>query len=184
MNSNSWIVEEELPAPAGLRVVQMNDPDYGMSEDEIQDRNEFIRSYIRREYELLMMIPAPDNDDIFIGDYTSQDAEYSAFNTHDYQRTLRPFNKYSYAMQKIMERVKDIAILHSSISCPEGRQEEYEKYKRLVDFEFRNRLKALVSRHRYADMEDRFELKRRIAELSRRILECRKIWEHYAPRDS
>jgi hypothetical protein len=32
--------------------------------------------------------------------------------------------------------------------------------------------------------ERRFVLKQRIAEMNRRILECKKIWERYAPRDN
>ena len=184
MNANSWIAEEELPVSPGLKVVRTNNPDYGMTEDEIQDRNEFIRCYVCSEHELIMMIPETDYDDFFICDYTPQDAEYSAFNTHDYQRKQRPFNKYSYAVRKIMERVKDLAILHSCISSPRRRKDEYAKYVSLVDSEFRNRLNALVSKYQYADSESRPELKRKIAALNRRILKCRKIWEHYAPWDN
>ena len=54
------IPEEELPARVGLRVERKSDPDYGLSEDEIADRNEFIRCYLVREFELLMMLPGND----------------------------------------------------------------------------------------------------------------------------
>ena len=56
----TYIPEEELPARAGLRVERQSDPDYGLSEDEIADRNEFIRCYLVREFELLMMLPGKD----------------------------------------------------------------------------------------------------------------------------
>ena len=40
---DNWIAEEELPVRANLKVIRRNDPDYGLTEEEIQDRNEFIR---------------------------------------------------------------------------------------------------------------------------------------------
>jgi hypothetical protein len=40
---NSWIDKEELPVRAELQVAKTNDLDYGMTQDEIDDRNEFIR---------------------------------------------------------------------------------------------------------------------------------------------
>jgi AraC-like DNA-binding protein len=46
------IPEEELPVRAGIKVIRRNDPDYGLSEDEIADRNEFIRCHLAREFEL------------------------------------------------------------------------------------------------------------------------------------
>jgi hypothetical protein len=70
---DSWIDQEELPVRAGLKVIRKNDPDYGLSEDEVMDRNEFIRYYLLQEFELLLMIPKKDGeDDLFItdcGDY-------------------------------------------------------------------------------------------------------------------
>lgn len=55
--SDSWIPEEEMPARAGLKVIRKNHPDFGLTEDEIQDRNEFIRCYLMSEFESLLMIP-------------------------------------------------------------------------------------------------------------------------------
>ena len=114
----NYIPEEELPVKAGLKVMRTSDPDYGLSEDEVADRNEFIRCHLAREFELLMMIPsqAQEEENFFIPDYHASDDAYSAFNTHDFQRTLKPFDKHRYAMKKIMERVEEIAILHSVIS--------------------------------------------------------------------
>ena len=68
---DSWIAEEELPVRANLKVILRNDPNYGLTEDEIQDRVEFIRCYLLREFELLMMIPKQtQEDDFFVGDFT------------------------------------------------------------------------------------------------------------------
>ena len=183
---DTWIVEEELPVRANLKIVKLNDPDYGLTQDEIQDRNEFIRCYLMNDFKLLTLIPKqqPSETDFFIIDCNVLDEEYSAFNTHDFQRLLRPFNKYGYAMKKIMECVKDLAILHSSISSQEGRVNTHRRYEHLVEQEFRNRLMALIDQYRWTDDEDRrFSLKGKIGEVSRRILECKKIWEQFAPWD-
>lgn len=180
---DSWIAEEELPVGASLKVIRKSDPDYGLTDEEIQDRNEFIRCYLMQEHELLAGIPEQNaQDDFFIGDYVVTDAEYSAFNTIDFQRLLRPFNKYAYAMKKVMERVKDLAIMHSSISYPEGRQEIHRRYEAFVDRKFRYRLWALTNRYRReADEERRCSMKEKTAELNRRILDCKRIWARYAP---
>jgi hypothetical protein len=179
----SWIAEEEFPVRANLKVIRTTDPDYGLTEDEIQDRNEFIRCHLLRDYELLMMIPKQDSgSDFFIADCVVAEAEYSAFNTHDFQRSQRPFNKYWYAMKMILERVKDLAVLHSCISHEEGRQEIYGRFEALLDREFREAIERLAWWHKQAvDEGRRLTLRHRIAGLNRRVLECKKVWERYAP---
>lgn len=180
---DSRFVEEELPVAANIKVIRRSDPNYGLSEDDIQDRLEFIRCYMLQDFELLMMISKQTTEvDFFIVDCTADDVEYSAFNTHDFQRQQRPFNKYHYAMKKIMERVKDLAIMHSCISSPEDRQDTYRRYEALVDREFREQLLTLASQYRWWQDEKRKQwLKQKIATLNRRILECKIIWERYAP---
>ena len=54
---NNWIDKEELPVRADLQVVKIKDPDYRMTQDEIEDRNEFIRCYILSGFEALLTIP-------------------------------------------------------------------------------------------------------------------------------
>ena len=183
---DTWIDEDELPVTAKLKIVRIDDPDYGLTQNEIQDRNEFIRCYLMNDFKLLTLIPKQlSESDFFIIDCNVLDDEYSAFNTHDFQRLLRPFNKYGYAMKKIMERVKDLAILHSSISSQEGRSNTHRRYEHLVEQEFRGRLMALIDQYRWTDDEDRrFPLKGKIGEVSRRVLECKNIWEQFAPRDT
>lgn len=181
-----YIPEEELPVRANMRVLRRTDPNYGMSTDEVADRNEFIRCYLMREFEALMMIDADEHDDsFFIPDYTVADDGYSAFNTVDFQRTMEPFDAYGYAMRKIMERVKNLAILYSSITRDEGRQNTLRRFNSLVEYEFRERLLGCVDRFQIARTDEQKEnMKKKIGELNRRIIECRKIWEHYAPRDA
>lgn len=182
----NYIPEEEMPVKAGLKVMRTSDPDYGLSEDEVADRNEFIRCHLAKEFELLMMIPsqAQEEENFFIPEYHSSNDAYSAFNTHDFQKTLKPFDKLGYAIKKIMERVQDLAILHSVISSQEGRQTTHRRYEGIVEIEFRDRLMTLVTRYQAAkDEQIKLALKQKIAELNRRILEAKKIWEQFAPRD-
>jgi hypothetical protein len=177
------IPEEELPVRAGIRVLRQNNPDYGLSDDEIADRNEFIRCHLAREFELLMMIPEkPHENDFFIPDLHVADDGYSAFNTVDFQRTQKPFDRYGYAMKKIMERLQDIAILHSSISHEEGRRNTSCRFDSMVEFEFREPLLSYVDRYKAAkNDEQRLRLKRKIGELNRRIIEAKQTWELHAP---
>ena len=53
---DSRIVKDDLPVMANLKVIRANDHDYGLTEDEIQDRNEFIRCHLLSEFVLLTMI--------------------------------------------------------------------------------------------------------------------------------
>ena len=182
----SQIAEEELPVSAELKVVRRNDPNYGMTEDEIQDRNEFIRWYLMKDFAPLMMMPEQDTEDgFFLIDYTVDDEEYSALNSMDFQRTLRPFNKYAYAMKKIMERVQDLAILHSVVSSHHRRKDIHQRYEALVEYEFRNRLMALYKRYQNTKNDIiKLSIKQKMGEINRRILDCKKIWEQYAPWDT
>ena len=175
------IPEEELSVKAGIRVERQSDPDYSLSEDEIAERNEFIRCYLVREFELLMMLPVRGETDFFIPDCHVTDDAYSAFNTLDFQKTMRPFDKYGYAMKKIMDRVKALAILHSSISREEGRQNIVRRFGSLIEFEFRELLFSYVDRFKTAKTDEQKErLKKKIGDLNRRILEARKTWKQYA----
>ena len=180
---DSRIVKDDLPVMANLKVIRANDHDYGLTEDEIQDRNEFIRCHLLSEFQLLTMIPKQNmEDDFFIADCAADTPEYSAFNTVDFQRTQRPFNKYAYAMKKKMERVRELAIMHSSISDENGRLATYQRYEAFVDHEFRHRLLKLADQHkREADEEKRYRMRFKIAEINRKILECKRLWAQYAP---
>jgi hypothetical protein len=179
----NWIPDEELPVRAGLVAIQKNDPNYGLTEDEIQDRIEFIRCYLLKDFALLMMIPKQTHEnDFFIHDCDVFDAEYSAFNTHDFQKQMRPFNMQGYAMKKIMERVKDLAIMHSCITQPEIRQLVFERFLSFMAFEFINEVEELARQlHTDISYTEQAQIKRKISTLSRKINKCKRIWERYAP---
>jgi len=182
---DSWIAEEELPVRAQLKVIRQNDPDYGLTEDELDERNEFIKWYLLQDYVPLLVVPRQASEPGFLiyeVDVTSP--EYSAFNSHDFQDRLKPFNKYGYAMKKIMERVQDLAILHSSLSNEEGRLNTQRRFEAFLEARFRRRLAYLIDWCQFTDDPDRkFDLKLKIAELTRRIMEAKRIWERYAPWD-
>jgi hypothetical protein len=180
-----WIPKEELPVRAGLKVIRKNNPNYGLTEDEIQDRNEFIRCYLMKEFELLLMIPKQELEDDYFFYLLNDEDEYSAFNTVDFQRRIKPFNKFAYAIKKIMEHVKDLAILHSSCTHQENRLSVYQKYEAFVDNKFRGRLLNLIEQYKRARYEERRRfLKQKIGKLNKKILECKEIWERYAPPES
>lgn len=182
---DSWVAEEELPAGARLKVIHVNDPDYGSSEDDLDERYEFIQWYMMQDFVPLLRLPKPEREsDFFIADYTTEEEGYNAFNTHDFQDELKPFNKYGYAMKKLMERVKDLAILHSCISSPEGRERTYKRYLSFVEHHFRERLMSYVEQYQHARTEERkLGLKQKIGEMNRRVIEAKMIWERYAPWD-
>ena len=180
---NNWIDENELPVRADLQVVKINDPDYTMTQDEIEDRNEYIRCYILSGFEALLTIPVKKLE----SDFFVEDWQESAFNTEDYYRMYpnTGFNRYSFRIKKILQEVEHLAILYSCISDNQGRQRTFNRYKTLVDKEFRNKALFLNGKYRITnDSEERLELREKISELNKRILQCKKIWEQYAPRDT
>ena len=181
--TENCIPEESLPPRAGLKVIRSTDPYYGLDAEEIQDRIEFIRCYLLKDFEVLLLIPKQEyNEEFFVTDITTVDPQYSAFNTVDFQNRRKPFDKYGYAMKKIMERVRDQAIMHSSISNPVDRAMVAQRFENFLDINFRDRLAELIVQYKNSwSIEKRSTLKRKIADLNRRILEARKIWARYAP---
>jgi hypothetical protein len=181
-----WIAEEELPVQTQLKVIRQNDPDYGLTENELDERNEFIQWYLLQDFAPLLSVPRQAADaSLFIPEVDASSPEYSAFSTHDFLDTLQPFNKYGYAIKKIMERICDLAILHSCLSSPEGRLNTYRRYEAFLEAKLRSRLGHLIERCQTTDDSDRkLALKQKIAELTRRITEAKRIWERYAPWDS
>jgi hypothetical protein len=107
----------------------------------------------------------------------------SAFNTHDFERhhATKGFDKYAYRNKKVLEHVMDLAIMHSSITQPQGRRNTRRRYEAVVENEYRERLLRLTERYAHTQNEStRKELKRRIGELNCTILECKKVWERYS----
>jgi len=178
---SKWVEEESQHRTLALKVIRQNDPWQRMTEEEIEDRREYVRCYLLKDFELLLMIPIqPRENDFWFSSH--QEFIESPFNTHDFQRNRKPFDKYGYRIKKVLEQIKDLAILHSCISQAEGRKNIQTRFENLVNQEFRNTLLEVVERHRKTfDEGRRAELRRKIAKLSRHILECKAIWQRWSP---
>ena len=80
-----WMEEETKPKDRRISVIRKSSPWYGMSEEEIEDRREFIRCYLLKDFELLLMIPVlPRENDFWFSSH--QEFLESAFNTCDFQK--------------------------------------------------------------------------------------------------
>ena len=175
-----WMEEETHPKVRRVTVIRKSSPWYGMSDEEIEDRREFIRCYLLKDLAPILQIQVhtTENDFWFA---SHQDFIESPFNTWDFQKMRRPFDKYDYRVKKVLEQVKDLALLYSCISQPEGRKNIQTRFENLVNQEFRNTLLEMVERHRRTfDEERRFQLRHKIARLSRYIIECKGIWQRYS----
>jgi len=178
---DKWIQEEQRPAL--LRVIRANNPWDRMSEEEIEDRREFIRWYINKDFELLLLIPVhPRETEIWFSDY--EEFRTCAFNTYDFERIQPPFNRHGYRVKKVMEKVKDLAILYSCLTSTEGREHTLGRFENLVSNEFRNDLMKLVERYQGSvDIDEKIRLKTKIVEVSRRIMKCKEVWQKYTTWD-
>jgi hypothetical protein len=176
-----WVEEESHQRTLALKVIRQNDPWRDMPEEEIEDRREFIRCYINKDFELLLSIPIqPQENDFWFSSY--EEFMESAFNTYDFQKDRKPLDKYGYRIKKVLEQIKDLAILHSCISQPEGRNNIQKRYKSIVENEFRSPILNLVERlNKVTDKEKRLEIIQKIVKLNQRIFDSKKIWERYSP---
>ena len=178
---NRWMKEEIHPKVGRISAIRKNSPWYGMSEEEIEDRREFIRYYLLKDFELLLLIPVkPRENGFWFSDY--DEFKESAFNTWDFEKMHGPFDKYGYRVKKVLEQVKDLALLHSCISQPEGRANIHARFETVVQNEFRIPLLGLIEKYRNTfDEGKRADLRRKISKLSWYILECKAIWQRYSP---
>ena len=131
--ADTWIIEE-IPVSPALKIIRENDPWYGMSEEEIED------------HEFILQIPIELQEKDFWAP-NHQGFQESAFNTHDFQRTLPPFNRYAWRIKKVLEKIRDLAIYHSSTSQPKGKARLQRRYEIVADNEFRDRRPALFQRY-------------------------------------
>jgi hypothetical protein len=180
-NVDKWMEEEQNIL--AVKVIRNSDPWNGLDEEEVEDRKEFIRCYINKDFELLLLIPIqPRENDFSFSSY--QEFMESAFNTYDFQRDRKPFDKYGYRIKKVLEQIKDLAILHSCISQPEGRENIHKRYKSIIENEFRSPILDFGDRlNKVADREKRIEIIQKIVKLNQRIFYSKRTWEQYAPYD-
>ncbi len=178
-----WIDEEDIPSRANFKAIRGFSTYEGMDEDEIEAYRDFMYWAIHRKHEAIMQISEQEPSDHFLSYEADGDLTLSfPFSSMDYER-LHPdnFNRYHYRLQKIYERVNDLALLHSSISSEEGKKNTCERFKALVRGEFRNRVLALAEKYRkYNHCIDRLKMLNEIEKLNRQIRKCKEIWQKYA----
>ncbi len=176
---DKWIEDEQRVFR--LKVVRINDPWQGMSDEEIEDRREFIRCYLLKDLEPVLMLPVQPRESGFWFE-SAEEFEESAFNTWDFQRTQKPFDKYDYRLKKILEHIQDLAVMHSCISQSEGRENIKARFELILRNEFRDPLLSIIEQFRRTSDEERIaRLRANIAKLSRHIMECKAIWQRYSP---
>jgi len=177
---SKWVEEESHQKTLALKVIRKNNPWQNMSEEEIEDRREFIKCYMQKEFELLLLIPIqPQENDFWFSSH--EEFIESPFNTWDFQRNKKPFDKYGYRIKKVIEHVKDLAILHSCISQPEGRENIQKRSKLIIENEFRSQILELVEKvNNTEDKEKKAEIIQKIVKLNSGIYQCNNVWEKYS----
>lgn len=179
----SWIAQDEIPAPSCLKPVKKWDLYSEMDDEEFEAYLDFMQWYLGQEHLPLLSIPKTEHEvDFWAMELDESGHDVSAFNTIDFQR-LHPyrFDKYQYKLKKVYEKVKDLAITHSCISNEQGKRNTHQRYVNLVENEFRDRGLKLIESYKNNRLQmNKVKLKREIAALNSKIRKCKKIWQEYA----
>jgi len=171
---------ENTPSPANLKRIKKLDPYSEMDDEKRQACFDFIKWYLSQEHLTLQSIPKPEEPDFQTVELDEEGNNVSAFNTHDFER-LHPFNKYHYKLKKIYERLRDLAITHSCLSNEDGKNNTYQRFKNIVEIEFRDEAVMLLEHYKkYSAWMDKHRLIKKIEELNSKIRKCKEIWRKYA----
>ena len=144
---DSWIAEEELPVSPSLKPIRKYDLYSDMDEEEIQAYFDFMEWYLSQEHLIFLDLPMTEEPDFWPVELDDFGNNISAFNTHDYER-LHPFDRYHWKLKKVYESVKELALTYSYISQEEGRKNIYQRYKNLVENEFRDEAVMLLEHYK------------------------------------
>lgn len=109
--------------------------------------------------------------------------DVSVFNTADFWRMFEhyEFDKYKYFTDKVAERAEDLAIMHSCISDPEGRENVRKRFEALVNSKFGNSASWLITRIKDCnDLGEMAELVDKLHEKNRQIRRLQAVWNKYA----
>ena len=130
-----WIDKEDLPQRANLRPITRFDDLYPKDEEEREAYWDFVHWYLSQEFQVLMSIPKPEHGKDFYIPIETDDSVSFAFSSADFLLLYgREFNRESYMIKKLYERVKDLAQTYSVIvTMPEiGRRNTLRKFLQLV----------------------------------------------------
>ncbi len=183
---DSWIAKEELAPRANLKVLKAFDPYEGMDEDEIEAYHDFRHWYMTLDFAPIMALPKQETEDDFIPFESDGDLTLSfPFSSMDFKRQhAGSFNKYSYRVKKVYERVKDLAQTYSCLSHQEGKDNRHRRFKALVEEEFRDEaVMILDSLKTYGAYMNKKQAMLRIAALNKHIEKCNEIWKKHACQD-
>ncbi len=109
--------------------------------------------------------------------------DVSAFNTVDYLRNTAKFHfdKYRYFTDKVAEKAKDLAILHSCISHESGRSEIKQRFISLGNNKYRDYALRLAEMIRATpDLDRKAKLLEKFEERKNQIRRLVAIWKKYA----
>jgi len=182
----NWILEQDLPPKATLKTIKKFDGLYPEDDEEREAYWDFIHWAINREHAVLLYIPKTQNkNDFWQLDLDESGTDVSAFNTVDFERMYpQRFNKYAYKINKIYEKVRDLALLHSCISHEEGRKNVHGRFTNLIEDEFKDNATMLVETYKkYPQLLNKEKVFDRVSKLNSNIRKCNQIWQQHAYQD-
>jgi len=130
--------------------------------------------FIRRDFFVLRQFEESANGGLI---------DVSAFNTMDFIRGNDDweFDKYKYFTDKVAEKSKDLAIMHSCISGKEEREIIRKRFDSLVNGKFANSAVRLISMIKETtDLGRLAELTDRLQEKNSQIRRLNEIWNKHA----
>jgi len=175
-----WIREEELPVNGRLKVISRYDDLYPEDPEESEAYWDFIHWAMNREHAILMSLPQPKGEDFFPPiQLDEMGHDISPYNTMDFKR-LHQFDKNRYRLKMISARVRDLAQTYSAISSREGKQKTHDRFRALIEKEFRSEVNRLLDRIRKESSEEKQAISAQIMTIYQQIRTCERIWQQHA----
>jgi hypothetical protein len=149
--------------------IDKDDIDYDIKvEMEKEAYRDWMSWFMSRDFEPLALIPRRKGSDFWVDEW-----EKSAFNTSDFRRLYpKPaFSLEHWLMKETLNRVNDLAIMHSCISTKPERDDVYKRYMAYVGNQFGAQYRAalFVNNYRKADA------------IQRKIRKCNQVWLKWNP---
>lgn len=172
---NSWIARDDLPVNPTIKPIRRFNDLHSEDEDEYLEWVEWIAWHMNKDHVVIMSIPKPKKGDWI--PVEADDAISYAYGSVDFQEQQEPFCKYHYKLKKIYEKIQDLAQTHSCLSNKEGRQNTFEKYQNIVDYEFKNeKNKLLDSWSKHSSWMNKEKTFAKIQDLNVKIQKCKMVW--------
>ena len=176
------IDKDDLPVAPTLHIIgKSRDITEEMSEEELISWGEVQRQVLMKDIEPLLAIPQIESS--FVDLRQMEDGiDVSVFNTVDFLREHKlEFDKKRYAMNKIIERAKDLALLHSCVGSEWSKEHVKQRFEALVNTSFRKGALYLATvKFPIATDEERAEIKQKIGECNRNIIKLMMIWKKFS----